>query len=286
MDLKIISETSFLNSDSQASFYSFFSSSLITIIIGFLAAGRNGFMFDTRTIRGFHRVPYYVNVFFFCLYSIFLSIPQWIVNADTGNCSENLQFYNDTNIVKIHFSCNNNVKALNALYFVIILIDPIYIFFFFNIIDFRSATSLFDSIKIRKRQIVNVVISLVILIIKIGIVIPRLVLIFMSTSVSAIVISVFNLLLIILNLFVHIRTLMLYRDWMIQYSSMRIVDISKNQSKRLINTDSDDDHDIQTQRSDVTDDDHDQTQSSDDDHDIAKIPIMKKSNRPKQRIEF
>ena len=286
MSFQVISNPSFLDPSEQARFYAFFVSSLVTICVGFNAAGRDGLMFDTRVVRGLHRLPRYGLALFFFLYSIFLSIPQWIMNSDENMCSESFHFNNETNKLIIATECAHVLKTINILYLVVILIDPFYIFFFLCQPDYRSAEQWVDKIKIRTHQQRRFIVSFILLFIKVSIITPRFILILISGNVGAIILSAMNLTLLTFNFFVHIRCLMLYSHVFKINSSLAIVDMTAPTTSKRRNTSSDDDHHIQS----GFNDDHDMLTDDDDDdkNGLVKNSLIPQSgsSRPRQKVSF
>lgn len=288
MAFQILSNPSFFDPAEQARFYSFFVASLVTICLGFIAAGRDGLMFDTRVVRGLHRLPRYGFVIFFFLYSVFLSIPQWILNSDDRLCTESIHFFNETGKVIFATSCSGYLDAINILFLIIILLDPFYIFCFLNQADYRAAEMLTDKIKIRRQQRIRFGFGLLFLIIKIGLVVPRFILILFTENVGAIILSGMNLSLVAINLFVHCRVLMMYSHIIKIHSTLPITDITNPSLSKKRNTSSDDDHHNSEKYQNGSDDDHDLLDDDDEEIPIGQSLITGRPNnsRPRQSIDF
>lgn len=286
MSFQVISNPSFVDPSEQAKFYAFFVSSLATICFGFIAAGRDGLLFDTRVIRGLHRLSRYGFALFFFLYSIFLSISQWIINSDNQLCFESFHFDNETHQVIVATDCKQILKSINILYLIIILIDPLYLFFFLYQPDYRSPETFADKLKVRLQQRRGFVFSFLLLFAKLGLLIARFVMILVSGNVGAIILSAMNLMLIVFNFFVHIRCLMLYSHVIKVHTALPVADTTNPVSFKRRNTSSDDDHHIPQK----VDDDHDSlTDDDDDDGDTSQASLLRSQpnkSRPPQKIKL
>lgn len=212
---------------------------ITSIIFGFVASGRDGLMFDTRVVRGVHRLEWPVLIHIFGIYSIILSISQWSLNKDNENCSISIDNISTTEI-SIKNQCSNVLYATNVLWIVILIIDSLYITTFLIQRDFRTGETNQDRLEIRSMQRRQFIISFIIGIIRICVHVSRFFLIlFLSNIISIILTSIQIFLFGGFIMFIHIRLLLLTTYDIRKYSNLDINDITPTtnnlkQSKKRI----------------------------------------------------
>lgn len=279
----VYDSASFLDASQQSSFFSFVSIGFISIFLGFLSAGRNGFMFDTRTIRGVHRFSYGLTVLFFSIYSVTLSISQYLVNNDVKSCHQYFTLNNSSNSLYYYENCNSILYANNIIFLIILIIDPLYIYFFYNIVDYRSKLSFEDRFEIRLTQRKdNVIPSLVIIMIRFILIITKLILTILVMNIGAILLIFITLITITFSFYLNIRLLFLYNHWIFKYSKIGENVTTLNKPIMSKTQESDEEHILIRNGSSS-----EETVSDKDDVEIATKPkTLKNGQRPKANVRW
>lgn len=222
---------------------------ILSIIFGFVASGRDGLMYDTRIVRGFHRVEWPVLIHIFGIYSIILSLSQWSIDNDNRYCNMS---YDNTSSVKtlIKDNCSAIVDSTDVLWIIILILDSLYITSFLWQRDFRTAETNKERINVRLIQKHQFRISFIFNILRIAIHLSRCVIIIIISNITSIVLSGIALLIALFMSFVHIRVLNLIEYNIHTYTKLDINDLTESDNKNHKQlpgpiTSSDDDHDFE-----------------------------------------
>ncbi len=244
---------------------------IISILYGFIGAGRDGLMYDMRVLRGIHRTRWNVMVYIFSVYSILLSVSQWSISVD---CSDHVTFTNETHTGVINNTCSNLVYGSMWLWIALLVLDAIYIITLISQRDYRSKATLKEQIEVRRTQRKQFVLSLVVLCMRLVVHVVRFALMVTAVPlVAATFINAFLIVWVVINVVIHVRAISIYTFTINDWESRDIVDTSSSKyqpnQRQYIPPESDDDDD---------DDEEEDVK-----HDTKPIlPI--KTSRPQQRI--
>lgn len=200
---------------------------IASIIFGFLGSGRDGLMFDTRVVRGLHRLPWPIMMFFFGVYSILLSVSQWSINENNSYCHMNINQFDINN------KCSGDLNAVNILWYIILITESLYITTFLYQQDFRSAITNKDRLMLRSVQKKQFIISLVINFISIALHIPRFASIVYLRNAVSIALSITVFLFISIRTIVHIKAILLTAYAIRKFSNPDINDLTSSASSAL-----------------------------------------------------
>jgi hypothetical protein len=243
---------------------------LISIACGFIAAGRDGLLYDIRVERGLHRVSWTVLFYSFSIYSILLSISQWNIGID---CGQEVTITNQTTSSVLVDGCGNLIVISMWLWIALLFLDSIYITVTISQRDFRKESSLKDQNNTKRSQRKQFFIAFIILIIRAAIHAIRFVIMVIAVPLSAATfINVFLCLCILFNVIIHGRALSLYNHIIQVMDSKNVIDVSAKQTVVI--------DDIDTES---------ETESSSDEDSQSQMKLIsnksRQSGRPPQKIK-
>jgi len=185
-------------------------------------------MFDTRVVRGVHRIEWPFLIHFFGIYSIILSLSQWNLNKDNSYCD--MTFDNTSSSIKN--ICSDKLYATNVLWVVILIVDSLYITTFLIQRDFRTGETNQDRLNIRSIQKRQFILSFIVGIVRICVHLARFGVIISLFNTISIILTSIVFIIILLVLVFHIRLLSLTSYDIRKYSTLDINDITPTKSNQ------------------------------------------------------